>query len=137
MPKNRKWDSLGFFNIRSVAKHQKIEAGTVWGKTFFEKKSHNSKKLKRGSFSLSRYFMLRGKREKPFWFSSLGQMIQFGTITFCRTIKKYFGQFVWIETRALRKLRNRLFLRCEPRFFIGSQSYATQCSKKRKNASFG
>ena len=44
MPKNRKWDSLGFFNIRSVAKHQKIEAGTVWGKTFFEKKSHNSKK---------------------------------------------------------------------------------------------
>ena len=26
------------------------------------------------------------KEEKPFWFSSLGQMIQFGTIKFCRTI---------------------------------------------------
>ena len=33
----------------------------------------------------------------PFWFSSLGQMIQFGTIKFRRTFKNYFGQFVWIE----------------------------------------
>ena len=36
------------------------------------------------------------KEEKPFWFSSLGQMIQFGTIKFRRTFKNYFGQFVWI-----------------------------------------
>ena len=28
------------------------------------------------------------KEEKPFWFSSLGQMIQFGTIKFCRTLRK-------------------------------------------------
>ena len=55
------------------------------------------KKLKEGPFSLSRYCMLRGKREKPFWFSSLGQMIQFGTIKFRKTFKNYFGQFVWIE----------------------------------------
>ena len=34
--------------------------------------------------------------EKPFWLSSLGQMIQFGTIKL-RTFKNYFGQFVWIE----------------------------------------
>ena len=38
-----------------------------------------------------------GKQEKPFWFSSLGQMVQFGAIIFCRTFKNYFGQFVWIE----------------------------------------
>ena len=37
------------------------------------------------------------KEEKPFWFSSLGQMIQFGTIKFRRTFENYFGQFVWIE----------------------------------------
>ena len=37
------------------------------------------------------------KQEKPFWFSSLGQMIQFGTIKFCRTSNIYFGQFVCIE----------------------------------------
>ena len=35
--------------------------------------------------------------EKPFWFSSLGQIVQFGAIIFCRTFKNYFGQFVRIE----------------------------------------
>ena len=40
------------------------------------------------------------KQEKPFWFSSLGQMVQFGAIIFCRTFKNYFGQFVWIEKKS-------------------------------------
>ena len=40
--------------------------------------------------------MLRRKEEKPFWFSSLGQMIQFVIIKFRRTFKNYFGQFVSI-----------------------------------------
>ena len=40
------------------------------------------------------------KQEKPFWFSSLGQIVQFGAITFCRTFKNYFGQFVWIEKKS-------------------------------------
>ena len=39
------------------------------------------------------------KQEKPFWFSSLGQMVQFGAILFCRTFENYFGQFVWIEKK--------------------------------------
>ena len=39
------------------------------------------------------------KEEKPFWFSSLGQMIQFGTTKFRITSKNYFGQFVWIEKK--------------------------------------
>ena len=30
------------------------------------------------------------KEEKLFWFSSLGQMIQFGTINFCRTFVELF-----------------------------------------------
>ena len=41
-----------------------------------------------------------GEQEKPFWFSSLGQMVQFGAIIFCITFKNYFGQFVWIEKKA-------------------------------------
>ena len=41
-----------------------------------------------------------GKQEKPFWFSSLEQIVQFGAIIFCRTFKNYFGQFVWIEKQA-------------------------------------
>ena len=39
------------------------------------------------------------KQVKPFWSSSLGQMVQFDTIIFCRTFKNYFGQFVWIEKK--------------------------------------
>ena len=30
------------------------------------------------------------KHEKPFWFSSLGQMVQFDTIKFRRTFKNYY-----------------------------------------------
>ena len=40
-----------------------------------------------------------GKQEKPFWFSSLDQIVQFGAIIFCRTFKDYFGQFVCIEKK--------------------------------------
>ena len=59
------------------------------------------KKLERGPFSLARYCMLRGKKEQPFWFSSLGQMLQFDTIKFRRTSQNYFGQFVRIEKKSL------------------------------------
>ena len=39
------------------------------------------------------------KQVKPFCSSSLGQMVLFDTIIFCRTFKNYFGQFVWIEKK--------------------------------------
>ena len=42
-----------------------------------------------------------GKQEKPFWFSSLDQIVQFDAIIFCRTFKNYFGQSVWIEKKPL------------------------------------
>ena len=45
-----------------------------------------------------------GKQENPFWFSSLGQMVQFGAIIFCRTFKNYFGQFVWIEKKRKKRV---------------------------------
>ena len=44
------------------------------------------------------------KQEKPFWFSSLDQIVHFGPIIFCRTFKNYFGQFVWIEKKKKRKV---------------------------------
>ena len=37
---------------------------------------------KRRPSGLARYGMLRGKTGKPFWFRSLGQMVQFGAIIF-------------------------------------------------------
>ena len=43
------------------------------------------KKMTAGTlYSLSVWYVTR-KREKPFWIRSLGQMIQFGTIKFCRS----------------------------------------------------
>ena len=132
---------MRFFNIHSVAKHEKIEE-----KFFFGKKSHNAKKMEGGTlwdFSTSILSqnikkmqgdpsrkknpkknsekkclavpkkLERGdslvspgmvcyaeKQVKPFWSSSLGQMVQFDTIIFCRTFKNYFGQFVWIEKKS-------------------------------------
>ena len=52
---------------------------------FSEKCLTMPKKTERVPFSLTRYCMLRGK--KPFWFSSLGQMVQLDTIKFRRTFR--------------------------------------------------
>ena len=50
------------------------------------------KKSKGGPFGLVRYCMLRGK---PFWFSSLGQQVQFGVFSkFCRT----FGRTILVTS---------------------------------------
>ena len=49
------------------------------------------KKLKRGdSLVSSGMVSYVEKEEKPFWFSSLGQMIQYGTMKFCRTFVELF-----------------------------------------------
>ena len=55
-------------------KTSKNEEGTLLG-IFCEKKSQ-PETLKGGPFSLARYGMLRGKKEKLFWFSSLGQIVE-------------------------------------------------------------
>ena len=68
MPKKTESGSpLGFFNIHSVAKHQKIEGGPFGEKFFFEKKvSQCQKNLKEGLLSLSWYGMSRRKRKNLF-----------------------------------------------------------------------
>ena len=96
--KTERGDPLGFFNIHSVAKQQKKMKGTLWGKIFRKKVSQSRKKIEKGDPSVSPGMVCYAeKQEKPFWFSSLGQIIQFGTIKFRRTFQNYFGQFVWIE----------------------------------------
>ena len=46
--RNKNWKGpLGFFNIHSVGKYQKIEGGTLWWKFFFEKKSHRAENTQR------------------------------------------------------------------------------------------
>ena len=99
MPKKLTGDPLGFSNIHSVAKQQKNETGPL-GKKIFRKKSRSAKKIGRWDPLVSPGMKCyAGRQENPFWFSSLGQMVQFGAIIFCRTFKNYFGQFLWIEKK--------------------------------------
>ena len=106
MPKKtERRNPLGFSNIHSVAKHQKKCRGDPLRKKNFEKKSEKKclavpKKIERGDSLVSPGMICYAEKQvKPFWTSSLGQMVLFDTIIFCRTFKNYFGQFVWIERK--------------------------------------
>ena len=91
---------MGFSNIHSVAKHQKNAGGPFEEKKFRKKCLAVPKKIERGDSLVSPGMVCYAEKQvKPFWSSSLGQMVQFDTIIFCRTYKNYFGQFVWIEEK--------------------------------------
>ena len=62
--KTERGDSLGFYNIYSVAKQQKNEGGPFGKKFFSEKKSRSAEKKLKGG--LVRYAMFRGKTGKTF-----------------------------------------------------------------------
>ena len=63
--------------------------------------SRSAKKIERGDSLVSPGMVCYAEKQvKPFWSNSLGQMVQFDTIIFCRTFKNYFGQFVWIEKKS-------------------------------------
>ena len=82
---------------RKTAK--KIEGGP-FGEKFRKKKSRSAEKNWKGDPLVSPCMVSYAeKQEKLFWFSSLGQMVQFGAIIFRRTFKNYFDQFVWIEKK--------------------------------------
>ena len=58
------------------------------------------KKIERGPLVSSGFVCYAKKKEEMLWFSSLCQMIQFGTIKFQRTFKNYFGQLLRIEKKS-------------------------------------
>ena len=70
MPKKtERGDPLGFFNIHSVAKHQKKMQGDPLGKIFFSKKKSLSaeKKMKGGSlWSRPAWYVTRKNRKNLF-----------------------------------------------------------------------
>ena len=125
--KTERGDPLWFFNIHSVAKHEKIEENKNFH--FREKISQCRKKLKGGPFGIFQHpfcrktskkmqggpfgenFFFRKKSlavpknergeslvspgmvcyaEKPFWFSSLDQIVHFDAIIFSRTFVEPF-----------------------------------------------
>ena len=80
-------DALRFF-IHLSQMIKKLKGDTLKSLKYFRKKVPQCrKKLEGGTgpFSLTRYCMLRGKKEEPFWFSSLGQMVRFDNVEFRRT----------------------------------------------------
>ena len=79
----------------------KKNAGGPFGEKISKKNvSQCREKIERGDpLVLPGMVCYAEKQGKPFWSSSLGQMVQFDTIIFGRTFKKYFGQFVWIEKK--------------------------------------
>ena len=89
MPKKLKGRTLWGFPTHPFCRKtaKKIEGGTLWGKNFFLEKSLTMpKKTERGDPLVSPGMVCyAGKQEKPFWFSSLGQMVQFGAI-WCNNI---------------------------------------------------
>ena len=54
---------------------KKLEGGPFGGKKN-RKVAQCRKKLKEEPFSLARKYMVRSKKEKPFWFCSLGQQVK-------------------------------------------------------------
>ena len=93
MPKKtERGDPLGFFNIHSVAKQQKMQGGPFGENFFFRKKSLAvPKKNERGESLVSPGMVCYAeKQEKPFWFSSLDQIVHFDAIIFCRTFVELF-----------------------------------------------
>ena len=93
MPKKtERGDPLGFFNIHSVAKHQKNAGGPFGENVFFsKKKSRSAEKNERGESLVSPGMVCYAeKQEKPFWFSSLHQIVHFDAIIFCRTFVELF-----------------------------------------------
>ena len=89
--KTERGDPLRFFSIHSVAKHQKNAGGGPLGNFFSKKSLAVLKKNERGEPLVSPGMVCYAeKREKPFWFSSLDQIVQFGAIIFCRTFVELF-----------------------------------------------
>ena len=96
--KKLKWKNF-YFTKKISQCRKKTERGTLWD---FPTSilTQNSKKIERGDPLVSPGMVCYAEnQETPFWFSSLGQMMQFGAIIFCRTLRNYFGQFVWIEKK--------------------------------------
>ena len=96
MPKKTKGGPFGIFQHPFC--RVKIEGGPFGEKNSGKKVSQCRKKVSPGMVWYA------GKQEKPFWFSSLDQIVQFGATIFCRTFKNYFGQFVWIEKKKEKSL---------------------------------
>ena len=86
MPKKLKGGTLWDFSTSILSQNIKKLKGDPLGKFFSKKSLTMPKKLKTGMV----WLCYAEKEENPFWFTSLGQMMQFGTIKFTRTFLELF-----------------------------------------------
>ena len=86
VPKKTVRGTLWDFPTSILTQNSKKIEGGLFGGIFFEKKSRCAEK--KGDPLVSPGMVCYAeKQEKPFWFSSLGQIVQFVAIIFCRTFK--------------------------------------------------
>ena len=77
---------------------KKIERDPL-GKLVFRKKVTIPKKLKGGPFVSPDIGCYAVKKGKPFWFSSLGEQLQFGALKFCKS----FGRAILVTSGVSKK----------------------------------
>ena len=105
MPKKLKGGTFWDFPTSILSQNIKKMQGGPFEEKKIRKKIRKKclavpKKIERGDSLVSPGMVCYAEKQvKPFWSSSLGQMVQFDTIIFCRTFKNYSGQFVWIEKK--------------------------------------
>ena len=98
--KKLKGGPFGIFQHPFCCKTSKKCRGDTLGKNFPKKMSRSAEKNWKGDSLVSPGMLCYAEKQvKPFWSSSLGQMVHFDTIIIYRTCKNYFGQFVWIEKK--------------------------------------
>ena len=92
MPKNLKGGTLWDFSTSILSQNIKKMQGDPLGKNFFSKKnSRSAEKNERGESLVSPGMVCYAeKQEKPFWFSSLDQIVHFDAIIFYRTCVELF-----------------------------------------------
>ena len=89
--KTEKGGPFGIFQHPFCRKTSKKCRVDPLGKKFFEKKSRSAENNQRGEPLVSPGIVCYAEKQgKPFWFSSLDQIVQFGAIIFCRTFVELF-----------------------------------------------
>ena len=91
MPKKTERGALWDFSTSILSQNIKKIQGGLWGTFFSGKSLAVPKKNERGEPLVSPGMVCYAeKQEKPFWLSSLDQIVQFGAIIFCRTFEELF-----------------------------------------------
>ena len=86
---------------RNSGTNTAVFRGTLWRFFFRKKVSQCRTKLKADPVVSPGTVCYAVEQEKPFWFNSLGELVQFDTPYYFVELLNYFGLFVWIEKKVI------------------------------------